>query len=108
MKMPAGMKRRAKKQRQRKIKIVYNNFYPGSDVTFLYSSNEYEIHEELVLRSKHELNETCYFLCEGKTTKKIYVMKLVYIGRVKIILLSEKKYEENKETFQSWINEIKI
>ena len=107
MKMNKATKKKMAKQRLKR-KIAFYNAYNRGDVVRVYEIEpKFRIIKYNVL-SKHQLGNSYYFLVSDQKGK-MSIQKVVYNGCAGLmeVLKTSKRYIENKEVFESWIEKEK-
>jgi len=106
MKMSDETKQKMARQRKKRKKEFFNNFDVGSEICLIDESCVCPICGYILGRYEHRGG---YYYVLGNSQGDIFIGKVIYSGGVDVIKVPEhtKKYKENKETFDGWINEVK-
>ena len=107
MKMNKATKKKMARQRLKRIVEYYNAYDRGDVITTYEEGYGFKIIKYNVL-SKHQLNNSYYFLVSDEKGR-MFIMKIVYNGSIDFTEVSKtsKRYLQNKEIFESWIEKEK-
>lgn len=104
MKMSYETKQKIARQRKRRMKEFFNNFDVGSVICF--TDVSYVCPRCAYILGCHEHVGEYYYVL-GTAQGDIFIGKVVYSSYLDVIKIPEhtKKYKNNKEVFECWINE---
>lgn len=107
MKMSYETKQKMARQRERRKKEFFNAYGIGSKI-FLKDDFDKKKPESYYVLAYHELGSEYYYVL-SREDGSIFIGKVVYSGYAGVIKIPKesRKYRDNKETFDSWIKDIK-
>ena len=106
MKMTYETKQKMALQRERRVKEFFYGHGIGSDIYLTDESSANLICAHVLMRNEYRGE---YYYVLGTAECDIFIGKVVYTQYVDVIKVPEdtKKYKDNKEVFECWINQAK-